>query len=93
LETEKLKITKGFVENMLSKFKNLGVKMSIKIHDFSQLDRFPAKLGDQNEEHGGKSTRTFRSWKRGIRAQGRERGETGRRPSILRSEITKLIFY
>ena len=41
------------VEGMLSKFKDLGVKMSIKIHYlFSHLDRFPANLGDLSEEHG-----------------------------------------
>ena len=41
------------VEGMLSKFKDLGVKMSVKIHYlFSHLDRFPANLGDLSEEHG-----------------------------------------
>ncbi|XP_076799763.1 uncharacterized protein LOC143444861 [Clavelina lepadiformis] len=39
------------VEDMLSKLKDLGVKMSIKVHYlFSHLDRFPANLGDLSEE-------------------------------------------
>ena len=37
---------------MLSKFKDLGVKISIKFYYlFSHLDRFPANLGDLNEKH------------------------------------------
>ena len=41
------------VGNMLSKFKDLGAKMSIKIHYlFSHLDRFPENLGDYSEEQG-----------------------------------------
>ena len=35
------------VENMLSKFKDLGVKMSIKVHYlFSHLDSFPTNFVD-----------------------------------------------
>ena len=38
---------------MLSKFNDLGVKMSIKIHYlFSHLDCFSTNLGDLSEEHG-----------------------------------------
>ena len=38
---------------MLSKFKDLGKKMSIKVHYlFSYLDRFPTNLGDLSEEPG-----------------------------------------
>ena len=41
------------VENTLSKFKDFGVKMGIKVHYlFSHLDRFPTNLGDLSEEHG-----------------------------------------
>ena len=40
-------------EDMLSKFKDLGVKMSVKVHYFfSHLDRFPTNLGDLSEEYG-----------------------------------------
>ena len=39
------------VENILSKFKYLSVKMSIKVL-FSHLNRFPTNLGDLSEEHG-----------------------------------------
>ena len=41
------------LEDMLSKFKDLGVKMSIKVHYlFSHLDRFLTNLCDPSEEHG-----------------------------------------
>ena len=40
---------------MLSKFKDLGVKMSIKVHYlFSDFDCFPINLGYLSEEHGEK---------------------------------------
>ena len=40
------------VEDMLSKFKDLGMKMRIKFHYlFNHLDRLPAKPGDLSEEH------------------------------------------
>ena len=46
------------MEDILSKFKDLGVKMSIKVHYiFSHLDRFPTKVGDLSAEHGEGSTR------------------------------------
>ena len=38
---------------MLSKFKDLGAKTSMKVHYlFSHLGRFPTNLGDLSEEHG-----------------------------------------
>jgi len=38
---------------MLSRFKDLGVKIIIKIYYvFKHIDRFPANLGDVSEEHG-----------------------------------------
>ena len=41
------------VEDMPSKFQDLGVKMSIKVHYlFNHLDRFPSNLGDLSEEQG-----------------------------------------
>jgi hypothetical protein len=41
------------VKNMLLAFKNLGCKMSIKVHYLhSHLDRFPDNLGDYSEEQG-----------------------------------------
>ena len=41
------------VEDMLSKFKDLGVKMSIKVHYlFSHSDCFHTNLGNLSEEHG-----------------------------------------
>ena len=37
---------------MLSKFKDLDVKMSVKVHYlFSHLDGFPTNLGNIREEH------------------------------------------
>ena len=40
------------VENMFFKFKDLGVKMSIKIHYlFRHLDCFPVSFGDLSQEH------------------------------------------
>ena len=43
----------ALVANMLSKFRDLGVKMSIKVHYlFSHLGCFPANLRDRSEEHG-----------------------------------------
>ena len=46
------------MEDILSKFKDLGVKMNIKVHYiFSHLDRFPTKVGDLSAEHGEGSTR------------------------------------
>ena len=49
----KAKNYQELVKNMLSKSKNLGTKMSIKVHYlFSHLDCFPANLGDLSEEHG-----------------------------------------
>ena len=40
------------VKDMLSWFKDLGVKMSIKVHYlFSHFNRFPANLGDLSEKH------------------------------------------
>ena len=44
---------KELVEDMLFNFKNLGVKMNIKVHySFYHLDRFPENLGDLSEEQG-----------------------------------------
>ena len=41
------------VENMLFNFKNLGVKMSIKVHYlFCHWDRFPENLENLSEEQG-----------------------------------------
>ena len=41
------------VEVMLFTFKDLDVKMRIRVHHlFSHLDCFSTKLGDLNEEHG-----------------------------------------
>ena len=38
---------------MLSKFKDLDVKMIIKVHYFfNHLECFPTNLGDLSEEHG-----------------------------------------
>ena len=52
LENRKAENYRKLVEGMLSKFKDLDVKMSIKIHYlFSHLDRFPT-IGDLSEEHG-----------------------------------------
>ena len=40
------------VKDMLSKFKELGMKMNIKVHYiFSHLDCFPTDLGNQSGEH------------------------------------------
>ena len=37
---------------MLSKFKDLGVKISVKVrYLFSHLDCFPSNVGDLSEEH------------------------------------------
>ena len=53
LGNQKAENYEELVEGMFSKFKDLGVKMSIKIHHlFSHLDRFPANLGDLSDEHG-----------------------------------------
>ena len=44
---------KELVEDMLFNFKNLGLKMSIKVYYlFCHLDRFPKNLGDLSEEQG-----------------------------------------
>ena len=41
------------VGDILSKFKDLDVKMSIKVHHlFSHLDSFPTKLDNLSEKHG-----------------------------------------
>ena len=41
------------VEDVLSKFKDLGVKISVTVHYvFSHLDHFPTNLGDLSEELG-----------------------------------------
>jgi len=41
------------VEDMLSMFKDLGVKMSIKVHYlFNHLDRYLQPLGALNKRHG-----------------------------------------
>ena len=46
----KAKNYQELVEDMLSKFKDLGVKMSIKV--YYHLDRFPTNPGDLRKEHG-----------------------------------------
>ena len=44
---------KEVVKDMLFNFKNLGMKMSIKVHYlFCHLDRFPENLGDLSKEQG-----------------------------------------
>ena len=49
LETENYQ---ELVEDMLFKFKDLGVKMSIKVYYlFIHLDCFPTNLGDLREKH------------------------------------------
>jgi len=41
------------VEKMLDNFQKLGCQMSVKVHYLhSQLDFFPANLGDMSEEQG-----------------------------------------
>ena len=41
------------VENMLTKYQEMGANMSIKVHFLhSHLDRFPENLGDFSEEQG-----------------------------------------
>ncbi|KAI6648813.1 hypothetical protein LOD99_7075 [Oopsacas minuta] len=43
----------NLINDMLYKFIDLDVNMSIKVHYlFSHLDRFPENLGDLNEEQG-----------------------------------------
>ena len=43
----------ALVENMLTKYQEIGANMSIKVHFLhSHLDRFPENLGDFLEEQG-----------------------------------------
>ena len=52
---------KELIENMLFNFKNLGVKISIKVHYlFCHWDRFPENLGDLSEEQGQRFHRVIK---------------------------------
>ena len=51
LGNQKAESYQELVEDMLSKFKDLAVKISIKVH---YLDPFHINLDDLNEEHGEK---------------------------------------
>ena len=53
LGNRKAKNYQELVEDILSKFKSLSVKMSIEVHYlFSHLNGFPTNLGDLSEEYG-----------------------------------------
>ena len=53
LENRKAENYQELVEDMLSKFKDLAMKMTIKVHClFNHLNCFPTNLRDLSEEHG-----------------------------------------
>ena len=62
---------KEIVEEMLQNSRNLGCRMSVKVHFLnSHVDYFPANLGATSEEQGERFHKDIKQWKPVIKAIG-----------------------